>query len=490
MTWLTVAVLFASTIGEARVERLCKGANVALTALTQVTGPVIVALHWTDPSGEGGGDADVAALLVGASGKVRGDADFVFYNQPAAAEGAVQLLGKAPTGGGSEDRVLLDLAALPDDVERVVVTAGRYAGATFGELGDLGVTLYDASGTALVRFDIDDAGPETAFIFGELYRRGGDWKFRAVGQGYASGLAGLATEFGISVDDDEAEAETEGGEDGGPAREASSPEPGKPPARAGTGKVRTRKKRRSTLPKPKVDLADHASWQRSRLFPVSGLRSEQERETRATSMLLAVMAQVPEFGRRLTARFGAPAGTVQTFTETSFPHGDGKVRPDGVLRVGRAGRVWTALVETKTGGSPLKAAQVEAYLEVAARNGYEAVITLSNDVALDGEHPLTVDRRRVRKTALRHLSWAEVAHEAHMLCHHHGSRTRCTPGCWGNCCTTCGTTTPDARGSRTWGPGGCRSGTRSGRGRCVPATGTSSGSRRTGNGSSGSSACG
>ncbi|WP_344276108.1 TerD family protein [Actinomadura napierensis] len=404
---------------------MLKGANAELAKLTEAPGPVTVALRWSDPSGTG--EADVAALLLGPSGKVRGDADFVFYNQSATDDGSVQLLGKSPTGGGGEDRIVLDLAVLSADVERVVLTASRDADATFGELDDLGLTLYDGSGAALLGFDICDAGPETAFVFGELYRRGGGWKFRAVGQGYESGLAGLATDFGINVDDS-------GEEDAGtapldvPVAEESPAGPApKRPARVRTAK------RRSTLPKaPKTDLADHPSWQGARLFPVAGLRNDHEREARATSTLLAVMAQVPEFGRRLTARFNAPAGTVQTFVETSFKtggrpgsagreeQGETKVRPDGVIRVARAGRIWTALVETKTGGSPLKADQVEAYLEVASRNGYEAVITLSNDLALDGEHPLTVDKRRLKKVALRHLSWAEVVHEAHMLCHHHG----------------------------------------------------------------------
>ncbi|MFB4311936.1 TerD family protein [Actinomadura sp. GTD37] len=418
-----------------------KGANAELAELTEARGPVTVALRWSDPSGSG--EADVAALLAGASGKVRDDGDFIFYNQPATSDGSVQLLGKTPTGGGSEDRIMLDLAALPADVERVVVTASRYAGATFGDLDDLGLTLYDSTGAALLGFDIADAGTETAFVFGELYRRGDGWKFRAVGQGYESGLAGLAADFGIDVEDagenpenpenpendenDEyaldASVKTEdaAGEQRPPAeseavRETRPEDGGKRPP----GRVRTAKKR-STLPKAaKADLADHPSWQGARLFSVAGLAREHEREARATSTLLAVMTQVPEFGRRLTARFGAPAGTVQAFVETSFKHGDTRVRPDGAIRVARAGRIWTALVETKTGGSPLKRDQVEAYLEVAARNGYETVITLSNDLALDGEHPLTVDKRRLRKAAMRHLSWAEVAHEAHMLCHHHG----------------------------------------------------------------------
>jgi stress response protein SCP2 len=417
---------------------MLKGANAELASLTEAKGPVTVALRWADPSGSG--EADVAALLLGGSGKVRDDADFIFYNQPANQDGSVQLLGKTPTGGGSEDRIMLDLAALPADVERVVVTASRYAGATFGDLDDLGLTLYDSTGAALLGFDIGDAGTETAFVFGELYRRGDGWKFRAVGQGYESGLAGLAGDFGINVEDGDSDTDGAAGADADetPADraaaengEATAKREGPPVAEEATpsekdagkrrpARVRTAKKR-STLPKaPKADLADHPSWQSSRLFPVAGLRNEHEREARATSTLLAVMAQVPEFGRRLTARFGAPAGTVQTFVETSFKHGDTKVRPDGAIRVARAGRIWTALVETKTGGSPLKSDQVEAYLEVAARNGYETVITLSNDLALDGEHPLTVDKRRLRKVALRHLSWAEVAHEAHMLCHHHG----------------------------------------------------------------------
>ncbi|TDD79162.1 TerD family protein [Actinomadura rubrisoli] len=416
------------------MQRMLKGSNVELANLTEAAGPITVALRWSDPSGAG--EADVAALLVGASGKVRGDDDLVFYNQPASPDGTVQLLGKAPTGGGSEDRILLDLAALPSEVERVVVTASRYAGATFGELDDLGLTLFDSSGAALLGFDIGDAGTETAFVFGELYRRGGGWKFRAVGQGYESGLAGLAADFGISVDDSDSD-DSDGGGGASGVEDVSAPgaavaartseetaasgAPAETEAgRRRAGRVRTAKKR-STLPKaPKVDLADHPAWQGARLFSCAGLRNDHEREARATSTLMAVMAQVPEFGRRLTARFNAPAGTVQTFVEATFKHGDGKVRPDGVIRVARAGRIWTALVETKTGGNPLRPEQVEAYLDVAARNGYEAVITLSNDLALDGEHPLTVDKRRLRKVALRHLSWAEVAHEAHMLCHHHG----------------------------------------------------------------------
>lgn len=409
------------------MQQMSKGANIDLSGLTTATGPFTVALSWTDPSGEG--EADVSVLLVNTDGKVGGDEDFVFYNQPATADDSVRLVGKTPTATGSEDRILVDLTALRPGVQRMVIAASRYGGATFGALDDLRLAVSDSYGETLLVFDIDDAATETAFIFGELYRRGDGWKFRAVGQGYESGLAGLAADFGINVDDSEEEEPGEAPSQATGTSEtdqpglpvAVPPAQGPPPEDGDRAKrVRTAKKK-TTVPKAaKVNLAEHSSWRHARLFSVTGLRNDQEREVRATATLLAVMAQVPEFGRRLTARFNAPAGTIQTFAEATFKHGDGKVRPDGVLRVARAGRIWTALIETKTGGNPLKTEQVEAYLEVAARHGYETVITLSNDLALDNEHPLKVDKRLLRKVALRHVSWAEVAHEADMLCHHDG----------------------------------------------------------------------
>nr|WP_246397432.1 TerD family protein [Actinomadura luteofluorescens] len=402
---------------------MSKGANIDLSSLTTAAGPLTVALSWIDPSGEG--EADVSVLLINSEGKVGSDADFVFYNQPTTADESVRLLGKSPTATGSEDRILVDLGTLRPDVQRVVIAASRYAGATFGALDELCLTISDSTGAELLSFPIRDADSETAFIFGELYRREDSWKFRAVGQGYASGLAGLAADFGISVDDSEeqqsdpAPADLLAADGPGAIADQATPE-ASPTGSKRPQRVRTAKKKVTAPKAAKVSLAEHPSWQHARLFSVTALRNDQEREARATATLLAVMAQVPEFGRRLTARFNAPAGTIQTFAEASFKHGDSKVRPDGVLRVARAGRIWTALIETKTGGNPLKADQVEAYLQVAARHGYETVITLSNDLALTNEHPLQVDKRLLRKVALRHLSWAEVAHEADMLCHHDG----------------------------------------------------------------------
>ncbi|WP_345660098.1 TerD family protein [Streptomyces venetus] len=419
---------------------MTKGSNVSLTALSENVGSVIVGLGWSSPTGEG--DADVSVLLLDAGGKVRSDADFCFYNNPMVADGSVQLLGKEPTADGSEDRISFDLTVVPADVERMVVAASRYEGAHFGELDDLKVTLADAVGESILRFVIEDAGPVSAIIFGELYRRGDEWKFRAVGQGYDTGLAGLATDFGVDIEDDEAEdAATVTAEEpaADPAAvtelEAAPPQAvleavpaPRPPVeqetapRQRTVRPRTAKKK-VTLPKaPAKSLAENESWKQARLFPVSALKSDRDREMRATSVLLSVMAQVPRFGRRITAPFGAPSGRMETFTEVSLPHGDTPRRPDGVIRVERAGKLWTALVETKTNGNALRSDQVQAYMDIAARRGYEAVITLSNDVALEGS-PLVdvkIDRRRKHQVALWHLSWAEVAHQAQMLIRHEG----------------------------------------------------------------------
>ncbi|MGW6542322.1 TerD family protein [Streptomyces massasporeus] len=409
------------------------GSNVELTALSENVGSAIVSLGWSSTTGEG--DADVSVLLLDENGKVRSDADFYFYNNPSAADGSVQLLGKEPTGDGSEDRISFDLTAVPAEVQRIVVAASRYEGARFGELDDLKLTLADAVGEGLLRFVVEDAGEVSAIIFGELYRRGEEWKFRAVGQGYESGLAGLATDFGVDIEDDEAESGTQAAQEDAASTPGTAPQATleavpapRPPAeeeaapRKRATRPRTAKKKATPPRTPVKSLAENESWRQARLFPVSALKNDRDRETRATSVLLSVMAQVPRFGRRLTAPFGAPSGRMETFTEVSLPHGDTPRRPDGVIRVERAGKLWTALVETKTNGNPLKSDQVQAYMDIAARRGYEAVITLSNDVALEGS-PLVdvkIDRRRKHQVALWHLSWAEVAHQAQMLIRHEG----------------------------------------------------------------------
>ncbi|NHI11221.1 tellurium resistance protein TerA [Streptomyces sp. KO7888] len=157
-----------------------------------------VELGWR--SGPGVPDADASALLL-VGGKVRSDADFVFYNQAAHSSGAVRHEGKRDAGGRVTDGLLVDLARVEPAIETVILAASSDGGA-FGQVPDLYIEVRDAArNTVVARFDNPGATVETAFVLGEFYRRQGTWKFRAVGQGYDSGLEGLATDYGISVDE-------------------------------------------------------------------------------------------------------------------------------------------------------------------------------------------------------------------------------------------------------------------------------------------------
>jgi stress response protein SCP2 len=176
---------------------LVPGGNVGLRQ-AGLGGPVVVTLTWAPVPAV---DADLSALLCGADGKVRSDDDFVFYNHPEGAGGAVRHLGKSTRGGVTVDQVRIDPAALPADVDKVVIAASLDGVGTFGSLPGLGVEVADGpSSPAAIRCELS-AGSETALVFTEVYRRGGEWKVRAVGQGYATGLAGLATDYGVSVDE-------------------------------------------------------------------------------------------------------------------------------------------------------------------------------------------------------------------------------------------------------------------------------------------------
>lgn len=151
------------------------------------------------------------------------------------------------------------------------------------------------------------------------------------------------------------------------------------------------------------------TWLAARLIPTSGINGADEQERRATSALLAVMSAVREFGRSLTQPLGAPAGPVQTFIEVPFRLGDGKAFPDGLIRVSRGQRQWTALVEVKTGSSELQTEQLERYLDIAREQGFDALITISNEIPpVPGQHPTAVDKRKLKKVALHHLPWSEV----------------------------------------------------------------------------------
>ncbi|GGW39101.1 hypothetical protein GCM10010503_14180 [Streptomyces lucensis JCM 4490] len=180
---------------------MLKGSNVPLDAAT-----VRAVLRWTP--GQGVPDVDASALLLGSDGRVRSDEDFVFYNQPRHPTGKVWRLGKKRVADGLTDTIQTDLAGLEQGVGRVLLVASA-DGLPFDRVPGLGIVLYDAAvadGEPLARFDIKpETGAETAMICGELYRRGEAWKFRALGEGYSNGLKGLATDFGISVDESEPE---------------------------------------------------------------------------------------------------------------------------------------------------------------------------------------------------------------------------------------------------------------------------------------------
>ena len=151
------------------------------------------------------------------------------------------------------------------------------------------------------------------------------------------------------------------------------------------------------------------TWLAARLIPTSGINGAAEQERRATSALLAVISAVREFGRTLTQPLGAPAGAVQTFIEVPFKLGDRQLFPDGLIRVTRGARQWTALVEVKTGANELEPQQIENYLDIAREHGFDAVITISNEIPpVPGQHPTAVDKRKLKKVALCHLPWSEV----------------------------------------------------------------------------------
>jgi hypothetical protein len=150
-------------------------------------------------------------------------------------------------------------------------------------------------------------------------------------------------------------------------------------------------------------------WQQARLIPTSGIAGTEEAERRATSALLAVLGSVSEFGQAVLKPLGAPAGKVGTFIEVPFKVNEMTCYPDGLVEVTRGSRSWTTLIEVKTGSSELERPQIETYLDVARENRFDSVVTISNQIApAPGVHPVDVDRRKLKKVTLHHLSWAEI----------------------------------------------------------------------------------
>ncbi len=187
---------------------LNKGGNLSLSKTDPNLTHVLVGLGWDARSTDGVDfDLDASAFLLTESGKVRGESDFIFYNQTRSPEGSVEHTGDNRTGDGDGDdeSVKIDLSKVPAEIQKIAITVtihdGESRGQNFGQVQNAFIRiLNDQSNTEIVRFDLnEDYSTETAMIFGELYRHSGEWKFRAVGQGYAGGLGAMCRQFGISI---------------------------------------------------------------------------------------------------------------------------------------------------------------------------------------------------------------------------------------------------------------------------------------------------
>ncbi|MEW2438913.1 MULTISPECIES: TerD family protein [Streptomyces] len=187
---------------------LAKGGNVSLSKEAPGLAAVLVGLGWDVRTTTGTDyDLDASALLVNESGRVASDRHFVFYNNLKSPDGSVEHTGDNLTGEGEGDDETLkvDLTAVPADITKIVFPVSIHdaenRGQSFGQVRGAFIRVVNqAGGAELARYDLsEDAATETAMVFGELYRHGAEWKFRAVGQGYASGLAGIAADFGVNV---------------------------------------------------------------------------------------------------------------------------------------------------------------------------------------------------------------------------------------------------------------------------------------------------
>lgn len=162
-------------------------------------------------------------------------------------------------------------------------------------------------------------------------------------------------------------------------------------------------------------------WPVARLIPISSASGIEAQERRAASALLAVIAAVPEFGRSLLKPLGAPAGRIESFIEIPFKLGERSIRPDGIIGVARAGRLWGAIVETKVGSVSLDPSQIDMYLDLARELNFDAVLSISNQyVTSSSDYPVEVDRRKLRKVTLHHWSWVDILTEAVVQKEHRG----------------------------------------------------------------------
>ncbi len=187
---------------------LTKGGNVSLTKAAPNLTAVTVGLGWDARATTGADfDLDASALALGENHKIVSDQYFVFFNNLRSPDGSIEHLGDNLTGEGEGDdeQVNVDLAAVPPNITTIGFAVSIYEGdsrsQSFGQVRNAYIRVVNRADNAeLARYDLtEDASTETAMVFGELYRNGPEWKFRAVGQGYASGLAGIARDFGVNI---------------------------------------------------------------------------------------------------------------------------------------------------------------------------------------------------------------------------------------------------------------------------------------------------
>jgi tellurium resistance protein TerD len=187
---------------------LSKGGNVSLTKEAPGLTAVVVGLGWDVRTTTGDDfDLDASALLLGVDGKIISDKHFVFFNNLTSPDGSVEHTGdnKTGEGEGDDEQIKVSLATVPPEVDKVVVAASIYDAEprqqSFGQVRNAFIRVVNqADNREIARYDLsEDASTETAMVFGELYRNSGEWKFRAVGQGYSTGLRGIAQDFGVNV---------------------------------------------------------------------------------------------------------------------------------------------------------------------------------------------------------------------------------------------------------------------------------------------------
>jgi tellurium resistance protein TerD len=187
---------------------LSKGGNISLSKTDPTLKNIIVGLGWDARPTDGADfDLDASAFMVKADGKVRSDSDFIFYNQLKSTCGSVEHTGdnKTGAGDGDDEALIVILDKVPADIERIVFTVTIHDAESrkqnFGQVSNAFIRLVNKdSNNEVARFDLsEDASIETAMVFGEIYKHGSEWKFKAVGQGYSGGLAALARQYGINI---------------------------------------------------------------------------------------------------------------------------------------------------------------------------------------------------------------------------------------------------------------------------------------------------